>query len=37
MSGDNSLMIAIAGYLRAERREYAKDVNAIIANGMLKL
>ncbi len=37
LSGDNALMIAIAGYLRAERKEYAQNINNIKAQGTLKL
>ncbi len=37
LSGDNALMIAIAGYLRAQRQEYAKNPNNIKAQGTLKL
>ena len=37
MAGDNGLMIAIAGYLRAERNEYAKNLTDIKAHGTLKL
>ncbi len=37
LTGDNALMIAIAGYLRAQRGEYAKDINGIQAHGTLQL
>jgi N6-L-threonylcarbamoyladenine synthase len=37
LSGDNALMMAVAGYLRAERGEYIQDVDNLRANGTLKL
>jgi N6-L-threonylcarbamoyladenine synthase len=37
LTGDNALMIAVAGYLRAQRGEYADDLTAVTAHGTLKL
>ncbi len=37
LTGDNALMIAVAGYCRATRGEYAKSVDEINAKGTLKL
>jgi len=37
LSGDNALMIAVAGYLRAERGEHLTDLTELKAHGTLKL
>ncbi len=37
MAGDNALMIAIAGYCRAQRGEYLSDLTELKAHGTLKL
>lgn len=37
MAGDNGLMIALAGYCRAERNEYVHDLSNLRAHGTLRL
>ncbi len=37
LTGDNALMIAVAGYLRAERGEYITDLAELKAHGTLRL
>ena len=37
LTGDNALMIAIAGYFQAKNKKFAKNINSIKAQGNLSL